>query len=159
MELANVHSQQSLMPSGRQWAQKLLVGLRCAGHNTTAHVVDQCLGCGSADLNLSVPAFSALGDIALGLLPVSWSIVRCNDTVGGGVLIRNHADAVATLEYSKKEVGPWTKLTRRDDNYFIATGLDTPVFFRVNSTLGKSILDSNMVPLENGGIVISSGQF
>ncbi|KAJ9057315.1 hypothetical protein DSO57_1023845 [Entomophthora muscae] len=144
-----------------------------SGKSTVVHVVDQCLGCGEEDLNLSLPAFTSIGSNAPNHLPISWSIVRCPDVTGNiqyfwetgsnqwwsALQVRNHAEAVASVSYSKSDTGPWKEFTRRDDNYFTTSGIATPVFFNITSTTGKSIIDSNMIPLEQGGIVSSSAQF
>lgn len=66
---------------------------------------------------------------------------------------------MASLSYAKSKSGPWTALPRRDDNYFVATGIAKPVFFKVTSTSGKAVIDANIAPLEQGGVVSSSGQF
>ncbi|KAJ9057319.1 hypothetical protein DSO57_1023849 [Entomophthora muscae] len=144
-----------------------------SGKSTIAHVVDLCLGCKREDLNLNPTAFKSLGDTVLGRLPISWSVVRCPDVTGNiqyiweagsnqwqsAIQIRNHAEAVASLAYSKSKTGPWKEFTRREDNYFITSNITTPVFFNVTSTSGKSIIDSNMTTLEKGGLVTSSSQF
>ncbi|KAJ9065825.1 hypothetical protein DSO57_1015456 [Entomophthora muscae] len=143
------------------------------GKSIIAPVVDQCLACKKEDLNLNLAAFKSLGNPALGRLPISWSIVRCPDVTGNiqyiweagsnqwqsAIQVRNHAEAVTSLAYSKSKTGPWKKFTRREDNYFITSNITTPVFFNVTSTSGKSIIDSNMTTLEKGGLVTSSSQF
>ncbi|KAJ9065822.1 hypothetical protein DSO57_1015453 [Entomophthora muscae] len=144
-----------------------------SGKSTVAHVVDICPGCGKDDLNLNPAAYDSIGDRTFGSLPISWSVVRCSDVTGNilyvweagsdqwhsAIQIRNHAEAVASLAYSKSKTGPWKEFTRREDNYFITSNITTPVFFNLTSTSGKSIIDSNMATLEKGGLVTSSAQF
>ncbi|KAJ9074028.1 hypothetical protein DSO57_1010329 [Entomophthora muscae] len=140
---------------------------------TLAHVIDQCISCGPDDIVLNLSAFGTIGHPNLGRLSVEWEVIRCPAVLGNityvwqkgsnkwysAFQIRNHAEAIATVEYSASLAGPWVKFNRRDDNYFISSGLlEKPAFVKVTSISGKTVIDKDFAPMENAGMMTGSGQ-
>ena len=116
-------------------------------------------------------AFAKLGDLSLGVMPVTWHYASCD--YGGpiqykfkegsnqwwtAVQIRHHENRIAKFEYEKD--GAWVEVSRTDYNYFVeAAGMGPgPYHFRVTDIFGQTLEDSG-IPFTEGGVVDGTGQF
>lgn len=130
-----------------------------------AQVVDQCAGCRPGELDLTRAAFSHIGPLRRGTVPVSYRLVhdphparplglyvKPESTAGWlGLLVVDHGNPLAAVR-ARGEHGEWTSLRHGSDNYWIATGLGPgPYDVRVTDTLGHSA-DATGVPLRPGRV-------
>jgi expansin (peptidoglycan-binding protein) len=139
----------------------------------TVRIVDLCPECRAGHLDLSREAFSSIGDLPEGVIPVTWQMV--SPPLSGpiayhfkdgsnqwwtAVQIRNHRNPVARLEYRRTD-GSWAAVPRTDYNYFVQTnpGMGVgPYTLRVTDWYGNQLTDSGIPHVENGS-VNGSGQF
>ncbi|MCU0580656.1 MAG: hypothetical protein MUF69_14115 [Desulfobacterota bacterium] len=139
----------------------------------TVRIVDLCPECRAGHLDLSREAFSLIGDLPAGVIPITWQIV--SPPLSGpiayhfkdgsnqwwtAVQIRNHRNPVARLEY-RGTSGLWVDVPRTDYNYFVQTnpGMGVgPYIFRVTDWYGNQLTDYGIPHVENGS-VNGSGQF
>ena len=135
-------------------------------------IVDLCPECKQGDIDLSPLAFSKIADLALGRVPIRWSVVPC--AVGGpiqyhfkdgsnqwwtAVQIRNHVNPILSLEYLTSE-GTYKSVSRVTYNYFVeSTGMGPgPYTFRVTDVYGHVLVDSG-VPAVTDSSVPGHAQF
>jgi expansin len=139
----------------------------------TVRIVDLCPECRAGHLDLNREAFSLIGDLPEGVVPITWQIV--SPPLSGpiayhfkdgsnqwwtAVQVRNHRNPLARLEYRRTD-GSWVAVPRTDYNYFVQTnpGMGAgPYTFRVTDSYGNQIMDSGIPHVENGSVT-GSGQF
>ncbi len=130
----------------------------------TIRVVDQCPECPEGDIDLSPEAFEQIAPLSDGRVPITWQYVAC-DVAGPlryhfkegsnpwwtAVQIRNHRQAIATLEY-KDANGAWIGVPRESYNYFVeASGMgEGPYAFRVTDVFGGVVEDEGIPFVEAG---------
>ena len=141
------------------------------GKQVKVRIVDLCPECQTGHIDLSPEAFVKLGDLSLGVMPVTWHYASCD--YGGpiqykfkegsnqwwtAVQIRHHENRIAKFEYEKD--GAWVAVGRTDYNYFVeAAGMGPgPYHFRVTDIFGQTLEDSG-IPFTEGGVVDGTGQF
>ena len=129
-------------------------------------IVDQCPIdtnpiCYEGHIDLSPPAFDAIGNPVDGIIPISWHWVPC-DVVGPiqylfkdgsnafwtAVQIRNHRYAIASVEH-RGDDDAWHALARTDYNYFVAEdGMGPgPYELRVTDVYGHQVTDDGIALL------------
>jgi expansin (peptidoglycan-binding protein) len=139
----------------------------------TVRIVDLCPECRAGHLDLSREAFSLIGDLPEGVIPVTWQIISPplpgpiayhfkdgSNQWWTAVQIRNHRNPVARLEVRRTD-GSWAAVPRTDYNYFVQTnpGMGAgPYTFRVTDAYGHQIMDSGIPHVENGSVT-GSDQF
>jgi len=139
----------------------------------TIRIVDLCPECRAGHLDLSREAFSRIGDLPEGVIPITWQIV--SPPLSGPIVyhfkdgsnpwwtavqIRNHRNPVVKLEYRLAD-GSWAVVPRTDYNYFVRTnpGMGAgPYTFRVTDLYGNLLMDNGIPHVEKGS-VNGSGQF
>lgn len=135
-------------------------------------IVDMCPGCRKGLLDLSPQAFTQIGNLSLGRVPITWQVIS-PEIVGPiayhfkdgsnqwwtAVQIRNHRNPVAKFEYRNSR-GNWVNVLRAQYNYFIEpNGMGPgPYTFRVTDLYGNELIDSNIPHVQNG-TVPGTGQF
>jgi expansin (peptidoglycan-binding protein) len=148
--------------------------VRLTGPNATIdiRVVDLCPECPQGNIDLSPQAFGAIAEMDLGRVPINWSYNEC--AVQGPIVyrfkeganqwwtavqIRNHRNAIATLEYRDAN-GNWVSVGRTDYNYFVEdSGMGPgPYAFRVTDVYGNQLVDEGIGFVE-AGEVPGAGQF
>jgi expansin (peptidoglycan-binding protein) len=140
--------------------------------SVTVRIVDQCPGCPSGDLDLSMQAFEKIADLAAGRVMITWNVVTCE--VSGPVAyrfkegssqywtaiqVRNHRVPVAKLEWQNG--GSFVDVARQSYNYFVeANGVGTgPVVVRLTSSDGQMLTDTLAAGWSAGSVVAGAGQF
>lgn len=138
----------------------------------TIRIVDLCPECPGGNIDLSPQAFSLIGDITLGHVPITWELVPCD--VNGPILyhfkdgsnpwwtavqIRNHRYPVARLEYLTSQ-GVFKEVVRTEYNYFVEpAGMGVgPYTFRVTDIYGHVLVDSSVTHAANASVP-GGGQF
>jgi expansin len=128
-------------------------------------VVDECPECPAGNIDLSPSAFAKIADLQAGRVPIAWHLIPCGVT--GPVIyhfkdgsnqwwtavqIRNHRYPIAAFAYFDN--GKFVAVPRTDYNYFVdAGGMGPgPYRFRVSDIFGASLIDSGVVPVENGDV-------
>ena len=134
-------------------------------------VVDRCPGCPAGDIDLSEAAFPMIAAKELGRVPISWRYVSCavdgemsyrfkegSSEYWTAVQVRNHRNAIASLEY-REGGGGWQAVSRASYNYFIEEGGmgPGPIDLRVTDVAGNVIEDDGLMVL-GGAEVASKGQ-
>jgi expansin (peptidoglycan-binding protein) len=103
------------------------------GASITVQIVNECpLPCAPGQLDLSQQAFSKLGNLSVGRIPITWTLLSpaASGTVSiryktgssrywCGIQVIGHRNPVAALEV--RTTKGWRKLHRTDYNYFLAT--------------------------------------
>lgn len=133
----------------------------------TVRIVDLCPECRAGHLDLSWEAFSLIGDLPEGVIPITWQVVSPNlsgpiayhfkdgsNPWWTAVQIRNQRNPVARLEY-RLPGGQWAAVPRTDYNYFVQTnpGLGGgPYAFRVTDWYGHILVDEGIPHIENGSV-------
>lgn len=140
-------------------------------------IVDQCPVasnpiCVNGHIDLSVAAFDAIGAIADGIIPISWTWIACespgpieyvfkdgSSAFWAAVQIRNHRYAIDTVEWRGPDM-QWHALARADYNYFVAEdGMGPPPFaLRVTDVHGQALTDDD-IPLEIMAPIPGDAQF
>ncbi|MFO0585907.1 MAG: expansin EXLX1 family cellulose-binding protein [Polyangiaceae bacterium] len=141
------------------------------GKQIVVRIVDLCPECQTGHIDLSPEAFGKLGDLSLGVMPVTWEYVSCDyqgpiqykfkegsNQWWTAVQIRHHQNRIAKFEYEKD--GAWVEVARTDYNYFVeAAGMGPgPYHFRVTDIAGQVLEDSG-IPFQEGGVIDGTGQF
>ncbi|PYC88367.1 hypothetical protein C7C46_00350 [Streptomyces tateyamensis] len=122
------------------------------GASLTVRIVNVCpLPCAVGQLDLSQQAFAKLADLAVGRLPITWSLLS-PDSVGPlsvrykpgsskwwcGIQAVGHRNPVAAIEVQAG--GGWRQLPRTDYNFFLSadgTGCGGPV--RITDIYGEQL--------------------
>ncbi|KAJ9049596.1 hypothetical protein DSO57_1022712 [Entomophthora muscae] len=137
------------------------------------HVVDQCQGCSSNGINLSLKAFEKLSEKDIGKLAINWKEVQCPDIQGNihyhwekgstqsfsAFQIRNHAEPIKGVAYRIDKSKKWIEIPRRSDNFFTLSGIRSPFFVKITSVSNHTIFDYGLKPNFIGGTVIGHVQF
>lgn len=142
--------------------------VQVTGPNGVIHIriVDLCPECPQNHIDLSPLAFSMIGDIALGGVPIRWQLEECN--INGpityhfkdgsnqwwtAVQLRNHRYPILSLEYLTPQ-HTYKPVNRVSYNYFVEpAGMGTgPFTFRVTDIYGHVLVDSAIVHVENGNV-------
>lgn len=142
--------------------------VQVTGPRGTIHIriVDLCPECPQGNIDLSPLAFSMIGDIPLGHVPIRWQLEQCN--ISGPVIyhfkdgsnqwwtavqLRNHRYPILSLEYLTPQ-GTYKPVNRVSYNYFVEpAGMGTgPFTFRVTDIYGHVLIDSAIVHVENGDV-------
>lgn len=134
----------------------------------TVRIVDSCPTCTKGHIDLSPQAFSRIGDLPQGVIPISWKVVK-GEQAGPvqyryqegstrywmGIQVRNHNLPVTRLEILPSGSSNWTELPRQDWNYFTtsSTVASGPIQVRVTG-LGGAVLQDTL-PAPMGGLVSS----
>ena len=135
-------------------------------------IVDLCPECPQGNIDLSPQAFSLIGDIPLGHVPITWQQVPCD--LNGPILyhfkdgsnqwwtavqVRNHRYPIYSLEYRTPQ-GSFKHVGRTEYNYFVEpAGMGPgPYTFRVTDIYGHVLVDSAVVHTENASVP-GRGQF
>jgi expansin (peptidoglycan-binding protein) len=116
-------------------------------------VVDQCPECGTGHLDLSKAAFTRIGAVTAGVIPVSYRPVRDPKVPGPlavrvkegssrywlGLLVIDHGNPLASVEV--RYGGGWQALRHTDYNYWLAESGAGPGPFtvRVTDTAGHQV--------------------
>lgn len=130
---------------------------------TTVYVTDLYPEAASGGLDLSYNAFSAIGNLADGHIPISWKVVRAPITGNvqyrikegssrywAAIQVRHHIYPVVKFEV--KQGSTWTSLPKTDYNHFVGTNLgNKPLSIRVTDIRGKVIADKIPGLPEYGG--------
>lgn len=136
-------------------------------------VVDQCPECKPGDVDLHPGAFAQLADLDAGRVKIEWTYVSCetegpiryhfkegSNAFWTAVQIRNHANAIAKVEYRAKD-GSYKPMLRESYNYFVepsGLGDEGPYTLRVTDSFGSVIEDDNIPHIDSGPFV-STKQF
>lgn len=135
-------------------------------------VVDLCPECPQGNLDLSPLAFSQIGDIELGHVPITWQLVPCpvigpityhfkegSNQWWTAVQIRNHRYPISSVEYLTTQQ-KYKLLERVGYNYFVeSAGMGPGQYtFRVTDIYGHVLVDSAIAHEENGNVP-GHGQF
>ncbi|MBG3850909.1 expansin EXLX1 family cellulose-binding protein [Xanthomonas sp. WHRI 8391] len=129
---------------------------------TVVYVTDLYPDGASGGLDLSPNAFSAIGDMVQGRIPISWKIVRAPITGNvqyrikegssrwwAAIQVRNHAYPVVKFEV--KQGSTWKSLQKMDYNHFLGEQLgNQPLSIRITDIRGKAILDTIPALPEDG---------
>ena len=141
------------------------------GKQVVVRIVDLCPECQTGHIDLSPEAFQLLGDLSLGVMPVTWQYVSCDyqgpiqykfkegsNQWWTAVQIRHHRNRIAKFEYEKD--GAFVEVARTDYNYFVEDqGMGPgPYHFRVTDIAGQ-VLEDTGIPFQEGGVVDGKGQF
>ena len=141
------------------------------GKQIVVRIVDLCPECQTGHIDLSPEAFAKLGDLSLGVMPVTWQYASCDyqgpiqykfkegsNQWWTAVQIRHHQNRIAKFEYEKD--GAWVEVLRTDYNYFVEDqGMGPgPYHFRVTDIAGQVLEDSG-IPFQEGGVIDGTGQF
>jgi expansin (peptidoglycan-binding protein) len=134
--------------------------LEVKGPNGTVVVraVDLCPGCEKGALDLSPQAFKKIADLKTGVVPITWSVVRCNVqgpvqyyTKDGSskywtaIQVRNHAVPIKKLEIQKG--GVFVDAPRENYNFFVLpTGSGTDAAFKVRLTADNGAVLEDTLP-------------
>lgn len=125
--------------------------------------VDLCPGCKSGSLDLSPQAFGKIADLKTGVVPITWSVIRCNVqgpvqyyTKDGSskywtaIQVRNHAVPVKSLEIEK--AGAFVPAPRESYNFFVlpsGSGTDGPFKVRLTADNGAVLEDTLPSPKQS----------
>ncbi|MEZ4294400.1 MAG: expansin EXLX1 family cellulose-binding protein [Polyangiaceae bacterium] len=141
------------------------------GESITVRIVDLCPGCDTGHIDLSPDAFSKLGELSAGVLPVTWRYVSCNypgpvqykfkegsNQWWSAVQVRNHSHRIAKFEWDKD--GTWIAVERTSYNYFVEPdGMGPgPYHFRITDVTGQ-VLEDEGIEFEEGGVKSGKSQF
>ena len=130
-------------------------------------IVDQCPGCGTNHLDLFPDAFKALADPSKGVIPISWSYVRC--PISGPLQLHfksgashywfsmqvvNTTKGVKSVEVRGHGGSAWLQTTRQDYNYFQLNSGSTgaTVDVRVTSVDGDVVTVSGVTVTSDGQV-------
>jgi expansin (peptidoglycan-binding protein) len=115
-----------------------------------AQVVDRCRGCAYGRIDLSERAFSRIGDVGKGVIPVRYRLVRNPEPVPRlavrikpgstsewlALLVLGHGNPVSRVEVRRTGEG-WRSLRRGLDNYWSLSGPGAgPFLVRVTDRFG-----------------------
>jgi expansin (peptidoglycan-binding protein) len=154
-----------------EWAGSAMCG-RCIEvtgplATITAKVYDLCPAATNPEwcdfgghLDLGAEAFAAIADPGLGIIPVTWRTVAC-DEPGNAKLINmdginqwwyaviadDHRHGVASVEVQDFD-GPWVDATRQNYNVWVVqdgNGLDLPLSVRMKDIFGNVIESTDIV--------------
>ena len=140
--------------------------------SVTVRIVDRCPGCAAGDVDLSQEAFVLIAPIVAGRVPITWNFVPCevsgpvsyhfkegSNEFFGMVQLRNHRNAIATLEWLDGN-GQYQSTERADFNFFIEDqGMGPgPYTIRTTDVFGQLIEDTN-IPFVEGGEIPGASQF
>ena len=132
----------------------------------TIRIVDRCPECPQGNIDLSPLAFSLIADTSLGRVPIHWQLIECGVTGPivyhfkdgsnqwwTAVQVRNHRYPVRSLEYLTPQ-HTYKLVNRVDYNYFVEpAGMGPgPYTFRVTDMYGHTLVDTAIVPVENGDV-------
>ncbi|CAH0447759.1 Expansin-YoaJ [Ralstonia syzygii subsp. syzygii] len=120
---------------------------------TTVYVTDLYPEAASGGLDLSYNAFSKIGDLQQGRIPIRWKLIP--GPVTGNVVyrikegstiwwaaiqVRNHTYPVVKLEVFQGKA--WVSLPKADYNHFVGTQLgDKPLVIRITDIRGRLLVD------------------
>ena len=140
-------------------------------------IVDQCPVasnpiCTSGHIDLNRAAFEQIGDIAQGVIAITWDYIQCEPPAAmqysfkegsseywTAIMVRNHRNRIATVEYDTGG-GNWKALVREDYNYFLDSGGmgPAPYTLRLTDAYGNRVIESG-VQLSDGGTHQGTAQF
>jgi expansin (peptidoglycan-binding protein) len=129
-----------------------------------AQVVDRCRGCAYGRIDLSERAFSRIGDVGKGVIPVRYRLVRDpqpaprlavrvkpgSTTEWLALVVLGHGNPVARVELRRMGEG-WRSLRRSVDNHWSISGPGAgPFLVRVTDRFGNKATLSDVDPRFTG---------
>lgn len=136
--------------------------------SVVVRAVDLCPGCKAGSLDLSPQAFAKIADLKTGVVPITWSVVRCNVqgpvqyyTKDGSskywtaIQVRNHAVPIRSLEIEK--AGAFVAAPRESYNFFVlpsGSGTDGPFKVRLTADNGAVLEDTIASPKQ---LILTAG--
>ena len=120
---------------------------------TTVYVTDLYPEAASGGLDLSYNAFSKIGDLQQGRIPIRWKLIAAPVTGNvvyrikegstmwwAAIQVRNHTYPVVKLEVFQGKA--WVSLPKADYNHFVGTQLgDKPLVIRITDIRGRILVD------------------
>ncbi|AST31452.2 expansin EXLX1 family cellulose-binding protein [Ralstonia solanacearum] len=120
---------------------------------TTVYVTDLYPEAASGGLDLSYNAFSKIGDLKQGRIPIQWKLIAAPVTGNvvyrikegstmwwAAIQVRNHTYPVVKLEVFQGKA--WVSLPKADYNHFVGTQLgDKPLVIRITDIRGRILVD------------------
>lgn len=136
-------------------------------------IVDQCPECKPGDVDMHPGAFDQIAEHSAGRVKIDWTYVSCEGAAAityhfkdgsnpywTAVQIRNHANAIAKIEYRAKD-GSYKAMVRQSYNYFLedkGLGDKGPYVLRVTDVFGN-VIEDDAIPSIAEGDYASTKQF